>query len=399
MTIVFCMIALRLVGQEESRLRIPLAWFDGPEIHHKHWDFRITPPTLMYSQRLAIAATADFPLPHNGETRPDLHIILKVADEKGNWFEGRDYTEIDFSGFPQKDGHVRWFAHVFVRPGKYQLVVLVYDKTEEQHYLYRKTVVAERTHPLPDLDQSLPVVEFANVRTPHVPLGEHLPIENRRPLRIDVVLNLTGNLQMTVEPGPWRTYRHFAVESALMGSASVLTQLRPAVGCVRVSAIDIVHLEVARDRTIADPGTDWEKIHEALMRNRDQNTVDVRTLEGRSKARQFFHDFLGRVISDRSGCGKDQPDTDRAVVVVSDSLSFPAGSVNEPVPAPPEGNARFYHVQIRFNGMAVYDQVGRMLHDLHPHHFDINDPQDLRKALAGIIGDLEKPVGAEAKLQ
>jgi hypothetical protein len=168
---------------------------------------------------------------------------------------------------------------------------------------------------------------------------------------------------------------------------------------VRVSALDIVHREVARDRALADPGTDWVKVRETLTKNRDQMTVDVRTLEGRVKSRQFFHDFLARVIADNSGCGPDLASTDRAVVVVSDSLMFPSGSIDEPVPTPAQSNARFFHVQIRFNGMPVFDQVGHMLHDLHPRHFDIDDPHDLRKALSGIISDLEKPVTEGSRLE
>jgi hypothetical protein len=396
-TIVLCMFALRLGAEDDARLRVPMAWFEGPEIHHKHWKVEITKAQLMYNQRLAIAAVAEFPLPGADKARSDLHVVFKVADEKGHWFEGRDYTEINFSEIKQREGSVRWFAHVFVRPGKYRLAVLVYDKTSDEHFLWRRTVVAEAVHPLPDLDQSLPVLEFANKRAQHVPLGEHLPIQNRRPLRIDVVLNLTGNVQMVVQPGRWGTYRRGALETALMGSATALTQLRPAVGCVRVSAIDIVHLEVARDRTIADPGTDWETVRATLMKNRDQQTVDIHTLEGRTRARQFFHDFLGRVIADHSGCGKEQPDTERAVVVVSDSLTFPPGSADEHVPPPAEGNARFYHVQMRFKGVFAFDQVGHMLRELHPHHFDIDQPQDLRRALAAIIGDLEKAEPGEAR--
>jgi len=366
-------------------------WFNDPENHHDHWKVTIGPPLLTFSQRLAIPASALIPLPHKDERRAELYFVIRVADEHGRWFPGADYDRLDLSTVHEKNGSINWHTAVFVRPGKYTFVVLIYDVEAKQHFVWRKAITVEREHVLPDLDQSLPVVEFADARGFHAPLGEHLPIQNKKPLRVDVVLNLTGDLQMTVAPGRWREFRHYTVESALMGAVSAFTQLQPAVGCVRVSAVDIVHREVARDRAMADPSTDWVKVRDTLTKNRDQSTVDVRTLEGRVKSRQFFHDFLGRVIFDNSGCGPDLAATDRAVVVVSDSLMFPSGSLDEPVPTPPQGNARFFHVQIRLNGIAVFDQVGHMLHELHPRRFGIDSPQDLRKALAGIIGDLEQP--------
>lgn len=372
-------------------------WFSEAENHHDHWKVEIGPPILTYSQRIAIPTSALIPLPHKNEPRPELFFVIRIADDKGHWFPGADYDYINLADVHEKAGNVNWHTAVYVRPGKYSIAVVIFDAQTKQHFVWRKSLTVEREHLLPDLDQSLPPVEFADARGVHAPLGEHLPIGNRKPLRVDVVLNLTGDLQMTVAPGRWRAFRHYSVESALMGAVSALTQLQPAVGCVRVSAVDIVHREIARDRALADPGTDWVKVRETLKKNRDESTVDVRTLEGRVKSRQFFHDMLSRVISDNSGCGPDLVATERAVVVVSDSLMFPSGSTDEPVPTPPLGNARFFHVQIRLNGMPVFDQVGHMLHDLHPRHFGIDDPRDLRKALAGIISDLEKPVSADSR--
>jgi hypothetical protein len=380
-------------------LEIRREWFDEPENHRDHWKIMIGPPVLTYSQRLVIPANALIPLPRKNEPRNELYFVIRIADDQGRWFPGADYDRINLADIHEKEGTINWHSAIFVRPGKYSVVVVIYDVQTKQHFVWRKSINVQREHVLPDLDQSLPMVEFADARGFHAPLGEHLPIENRKPLRVDVVLNLTGDLQMTVAPGRWRAFRHYSVESALMGAVSAFTQLQPAVGCVRVSALDIVHREVARDRALADPGTDWVKVRETLTKNRDQMTVDVRTLEGRVKSRQFFHDFLARVIADNSGCGPDLASTDRAVVVVSDSLMFPSGSIDEPVPTPAQSNARFFHVQIRFNGMPVFDQVGHMLHDLHPRHFDIDDPHDLRKALSGIISDLEKPVTEGSRLE
>jgi hypothetical protein len=385
-------------GQHAGLPTIPLDWFNEPEAHHKHWKVQLGSVTSSYSQRLVIRTSGIFKVRNKDGPPPNLHLVLRVADEQGKWFDGSDYSHLDFATVPPKTEAVEWHANIFVQPGTYQVVLLAYDAAAKQHYVWRNTVKVDRPHVLPDLDRTLPMVEFYNAGKPHVPLGEHLPIQNQRPLRIDIVLNLTGDLQMSVTPGRWRAFRQITVESALMGAVSALSQLRPATGCVHVSAIDIVHLEMIRDRAVADPQLDWLKVRQALLKNRDQTTVDVRTLDGRNKARIFFRQFLEGVISDNTGCGPDLTKTDRAVIVVSDSLMFPPGTDNESISFPQPSGSRFFHVQIRLNGIAVFDQVGHMLQSLHPRHFGIDDPGDLRKALAGIISDLEK-VDAQSQVQ
>lgn len=48
----------------------------------------------------------------------------------------------------------------------------------------------------------------------------------------------------------------------------------------------------------------------------DNAAVDVHTLLGRTRAREFFHEFLEQVISDNDACSPRLSDTERAIVVV-----------------------------------------------------------------------------------
>jgi hypothetical protein len=378
--------------QNKNLPYIPMDWFNGPELHAKHWKVQIGPPILLFNQRYALGSSAEFPLTSSKNSpNIDLHLVVRVADQQGRWFEGSDYTRINPKPSTDKGRSAVWRTDFYVRSGIYQVALLVYDAITQQHYLWKKTVTVDRASLLPDLDRNMPAVEFADPGGIHPPFGEYLPVRNPKPLRVDVVLNLTDEVQLNMQPGAYGRWRHVSVESALMGAISVLSQLKPAQGCVRVSAIDIVHLEVARDRAFADLRTDWQKIREALHKNRDQSTVDVHTLEGRTKAREFFRHFLETVMSDESGCGLKTPISDRALIVVSDSLMFPGSSDNEPVSPMVQHGSQIYHLKIALRGMLSYDQVGKMMAQLHPHTFTIGDPRDLRKSIAEIVRDLEQP--------
>jgi hypothetical protein len=389
-TLVAALLATFLFVTASSAVEIPPQWFEGPEQHAKKWKVHIGPAMLTYSQRYVIAATAEFPIPKNREIRPDYHLVLRVADEQGKWFDGYDYSHIDLSKVPVNYSHIQWQTDFFARAGKYRIVLVAFEATSGEHYLWRKTVEVDKPELLPDLDQHFPQVEFINLRARRAPVGEYIPIRTQRPLRIDVVLNLTGDLHMSLRPTYFGRFRQWTVESALMGAVSVLSQLNPNNGCVRVSAIDILHLEETRDRELADPEIDWKEVRDAIRKNRDQTTVDVRTLKGRQQARDFFRHFLERVISDKNGCGDGVVPQDRAVIVVSDSLMFPHGTYAEGVSASNQQGSKFFHLKISTRGIASWDQVGGMLSELHPRKFNVADPKDFRRALAEIIKDLEK---------
>jgi hypothetical protein len=344
----------------------------------------------MYSQRFLVHANAILPARlKKGEREPDWHIVLRVADENGKWFDGADYTHLEWKEVPAKVEAVMWSTDFFVRPGTYQLVLLAYDDSAKKHFVWRKVVKVDRPDVLPDLDRDMPQMQFA-FAGPIIPVGEYLPIKNRNPVRVDVVLNLTGDLQLGLHKDFFSMIRQRYVEGTLQGATGVLSQLKPESGCVRLSAVDILHVDTALDRSIPDPASDWRSVSRAIAKNRDTTKVDVRTLSGRTKAREYFHKFLDGVLADSAGCGDDSHHVDRAVIVVSDSLNFPKGANSDPVTAPPElRGARFFHVRITSNFIPTYDQVARMLDPLHPHRFDVKSPKELRHAVASIISDIE----------
>lgn len=389
--------SLHALAQESTLRHIPIAWFEEADRHAPHWRVQFDPPTLTYSQRLVVGVQAIFPA--NGNERgPDWHILLRIADESGKWFQNYDSFHADLRSMPPKSEPVVWHGFAFVQPGTYRLALVAYDAINERHFVWRKILRVDRPGVLPDIDRDLPQVEFVDLSHIRPPIPEYLPV--RTPAQIDVVFNLTGNEQLSLTPNNLDNFRRFYVEDGQRGATGMLSQLAPSEGCVRVSAIDILRLKVVLDRSSADPASNLNRIQEEIPRALDNATVDVNTLVGRTKAHQFFQQFLEKVISDTARCSPRLPNPDRAIIVVSDSLIFPKGTNSEPVSLPEHRNVRFFHVRFSytlfvkqdppfFTAVTTVDEVGHMLNSLHPRSFDVIEPKDLRRAVAEIVRDIE----------
>jgi len=386
------------LAQESDLRHIPIAWFEEPDKRAPHWHVHFDPPTLTYSQRLVIGVRAILPV-SGKERRPDWHILLRIADKRGRWFQGYDYFRVDLRRMPPKAKPVSWQGYAFVQPGTYRVALVAYDAINEKHFVWGKMMRVDRPSVLPDIDRDLPKVEFVDLSQIRPPIPEYLPVQTQAPVQIDVVFNLTGNQQLSLTANTIDSFRPPYAEEALRAAAALLSQLAPSQGCVRVSAIDILRLRVVLDRSSADPASNLNQIQQAIPSDRDNATIDAHTLAGRTKAREFFHQFLEKVISNNAACSPRLPRADRAIIVVSDSLIFPNGADREPVSPPEQGDAVFFHVQFSYSwfsrrnsvvtGVTALDEVGHMLGHLRPRHFDVAEPKGLRRAVAEIVKDIE----------
>jgi hypothetical protein len=384
---------------QESNLRgIPIAWFEEPEQHAPHWRVHVDSPTLTYSQRLVVGVRVTVSA-HAKKRGADWHVYLGISDEKSGWSFNHDYSRIDLRSVPPDAEPLHWRGYAFVRPGTYRIALVAYDAIKEQHFVWRKKVQVDRPNVLPDIDRDLPTVEFVDPDRIPPPIPEHIPIATHKPVRIDVVFNLTGNEQLGLTPDNFESFRRPYTEDALRGATTLLSQLAPAQGCLRVSAIDILRLNVVLDRSSADPASNLNRIQKAIPSLRDRATVDAHTLAGRTKAREFFHQFLENVIRDNAACSEGIPNAGRVIMVVSDSLIFPKGIDREPVSPPESRNALFFHVRLSYTlfyrensslaAATAFDEVGHMLGPLHPRNFAVVEPKDLRRAVAEIVQDIE----------
>lgn len=401
-------ICVPVLAEEPVIRNLPIAWFEAPEHHAPHWHVDFEHPTLTYSQRFALSVKATIPV--DKDSHPDWHILLRIADSNGKWFESYGYFRMDLRPMPSGAQPVSWHGRVFVHPGVYRLALLAYNSVNQQHFVWHKTVTVKRPADLPDLDRDLPNVEFEHRNWNAPPIPEYLPVPTPSPLRVDVVFNVTPNLQLGLGNDHLDAVRT-PVEESVRGAAAVLTQLAVSDGCLRVSAIDVLRLRVAADRSSDGPVSALEQVQRAIAGRRDNAAINVATLAGRVKAREFFHQFINGIATDDTGCGPQLPSPRRVIIVVSDSLVFPSGEDTEPLAPVQTTSLRFFH--IRFSAISykhvdsvgtvtldtretTFDEVARMLSQFRPRTFDVAEPLDLRHAVAQIVDDIGTAAPAAA---
>jgi len=380
-------------------------WLNGSDREDFPWKVRIARQSLTFQQRhlvqvlVTIKASA---LLRNVTTR-DLHFVIKVADTHGTWLNGQSYSHfvptLDFAG----NDLLQPTANLYLKPGNYTIAVLAYDTLHNAGNLWRsKLVVPSVNSPLGDLDRDFPVVEFLPAfEMPHelktstpwalnhpaelaplmldpLSLGHgkaHLPIANKYPVRIDVIVNLSPGSQ------PYLPYKY--EEGLVLQIGNLLSQLEPQRGCVRFTALDTLRQSVIVDR-IDSHQLDWDAISNRIA-SVDLNVIDVRALKEKETA-LWLKRSIERVTADPATCSTRDSAARHVVIVVSAPFTFPLHAVVKPIDSalPPP---RCYHLQLRFKS-ENWDQIGTILKPLNPTHLAVADGLAVRQKLAFLIADL-----------
>jgi hypothetical protein len=384
-------------------------WLNGPGRQDFPWKVRVVGPTLTLQQRqfvevqVAIRQRDLF----KDVSKRDLHFIIKVADEKGSWLAGQSYSHFiappDFS----RGDVLRPITTLYLHPGNYTIAVVAYDAANNRGNVWRgRLLVPPLGDPLHNLDNNFPAVEFlpaldraafsllggngtwelsqpaalAHLLTDALALGHgsaELPIKNRRPVLIDVVLNLSSR--------PASSYAYKQSEGALLQVGNLLSQISLEKGCVRVTAMDIFRQEAIVDRAEAD-SLNWDDIVRKVAAL-ELNIINVSALSDRDSA-VWFEQSLERALAS-GGCGLDNSSLRHVLVIVGRPFLFRPGAFLEPM-ARRAPNPRCYYLRYGFKGESwTEDQIESLIEPLNPIRLEYPSPLELRKKLAFMITDIE----------
>ena len=397
-------------------------WIAEPEQHLPGWSIHVESPILTFPLRLAVTLRAEASLQGGKLLGHDLHFFVKVADSTGKWLPDHRYNSIE--KLP-RSGRVTATERFFAKPGDYRIAFIIYDSVSGTHGVWHRSIhvpADEKLLPFP----AASAIEFIDPDEPFKPgdSPQLPPLENRKPLRVDVILNLTERSELELNGNQdslgdmSRSGRRFVqhvypswqlgmdrqdlTTESLLAIADVMDELKLN-GCIRVSVVDAVRSKVMLDRR---PLLDPAAIFEALKERRDTQKVDAHVLIARQQAGTFLHNFLQTMIGDNLGCNGAPPQIDRAIVLISDALVFPESSQLTPLAAPSVATpvTRFFffrmtvHEFVRQFGfgrsysaaMSPDDQVGRLLKELDVRRFDLSEPKDFEKALPKFLEALSQ---------
>lgn len=429
---------------------VPLQeWLNGPDRQDIAWKVQIFQDmTLQQRHLVQVLATISGYDYFDGVSSRDLHFVTKVADERGNWLDGESYTHlVPPADFSQSDA-VHAFANLYLRPGNYTLAMIAYDSAHGVGNVWRTSLsVAPVSAPLDGLDRDFPVVEFLppaaaalslkksdwetsppavlqSLMLDPLTLGHgvaHLPVANKKPVRIDVIANLSNNLKVVMnwmllgcgrmpldeQPLPWSECYHpkfseqdsasYKFDQGLaLEVGNLVSQLVPQSGCVRFSAMDVLRQDLVADRVDASQ-VDWDSLSKKLA-STDLKGIDLDMRPQHAwEHLMAFKQFVEKVNKDDYACGLPLASTDHVVIIVSLLVPFPPSQLRwwplsakmdtvksfKPRPA-------YYHLlQSGKRGASPsQDPTEQMLSPLKPKFLPFLGSDQLRQQLDFIIKDL-----------
>ena len=398
---------------------IPLRdWLRGSERSALRWSEHIEPARLGSQQRLLLQMTIQL----DGEEIADrpgkgrLLLLIQITDPHGGIWQDHGAPEFKKVEEGVRSQYLDYTWSVFVLPGDYRVALAVVDTQTHDHGVReeRVHVAATRNDPLPDAWRSLPAVEFlapdeppAFWYQPDIRGRLHLPLETRRPVRVDVLVNLTPSERASGSPGAQNNNLR-----VLLPALKVLSQMDLRNGSMNVSLLDLTRRKVTLKRELQ--GLDWPTLLNALG-TQETGTIDVASLGERSRSAGFFVSEVRRRIAANEGEA-------HALVILSSAVEFEKGEDLKPIDAAPSPDLRVFYFRFPalqerprrsegvmrgygrhgggmpggwrrpgYQGQELQiDQLAPVLKPLAPRLHDIESPDQFRKALAAMMDEISR---------
>ncbi len=382
------------------------------EVSQIPWDVRITNPVLSVHQRLKVTVEAkvDGRELAKRPARGQLLMLLQFNDGAGRFYRGHGEFDLKEVNEAAKKEDFVYSQSALVIPGEYRVSVALFNTVTNEHSFTRKTlrVPPFKGDPLPASWKELPPVEVIPSEQPpdawFLPEAKgrlNLPITTRRPVRVELLMNLPSGGQSA------GTYN--SVMPVLMPAFKALAQAEVASGSFNAAVLDLAKLRVTYEQKSLG-ALDWPKLRETLTAL-NPNVIDVGSLQNRGRNADFFVNQVSRRVE----ASEDPP---LALIVLSAPEYFefkeelhaiaPKRAPNcrvfylryhalrirpfpRGIPPRPRGRGRDAEIVIpgRYGRLDI-DNLASTLDPLKPRMFDVYTPEDFRKALAAILEEISR---------
>lgn len=398
---------------DSSFARIPFdEWLKGGDQTRMKWSVRVSHPQLSNHQRLLVEVETlvDGVELAKRRGKGQLVIFVQVTDAQDHRYQNHGVVDLEKLEEGIRAQMISYIHHLFVQPGDYRVAVAILATATGEHSVKQEQlhVVALKNDPLPDAWRDLPPVEFLppdeppdSWYLPEVKGRLHLPLTTRHPARVEVLLNLTPSERLS---GSQRVQnRNLA---ALLPALKVISQIEAS-----DAALDIKLLDLSRRRVTFHQEDvrelDWARMRGSFAES-DPGIIDVKSLGERHHAAAFFVKEVGRAIE------RAEAKPARVLIVFSSPVEFESGEELSPIESGEiqDGIVFYirYHVPVvRPNPVPfqppyppvrrgrpnftprpqppAVDQLAATLKPLAPRVFDIDSPEQFRKALATILAE------------
>jgi hypothetical protein len=343
--------------------------------------------------------------------------LVEITDQQGRAYRNyaaRDLKEVK-PGLSQYTVTLSWT--VFVLPGDYQVAFAFYYSGREGHSLAieRLHVGSLKNDPLPESWRGLPSVEFCDPQPegideyllPGVIGRLQLPVMTRRPIRVEILENLT----------PYQAeQRHPTQYNDRLG---VFLPILKTFGQMEVKngSLDLITLDFARNReTFVQEGVkeghvDLAGLRDALAASTTA-VIDVHDIRESEQYGVFFRQEIARRLAEEKESSLGADHAPPVLIIISGMMQFGFG---KPVSIAPPLGGNFVVYYLRYESLPTpssqrtivplpqvqrqpqlerleqtVDGIGEELKDLKPRIFKVHSAEGVRKAIATIMDETSR---------
>lgn len=339
--------------------------------------------------------------------------LVEIKDAAGRVYQTHGSLNLSAMTEDASRSDLEYAQDLFLKPGDYQAALAVYATTTGEYAIARHRLRVDPIprDPLPEAGRDLPAVEFIRDGEtpdawylPSVSGRLHLPVESRRRVDIDLVVNATPSEQTPSGRGGRRSQRQ--ILSVLLPAMKTLAQLKPALGSVRVAMLDLSRRAVLYD---SSSGVEWIALKTALG-GANSNMIDVGSLAKRRENAQFFVKEIARRLENARSS-----EALHALVVLSAPMAFEKGEDLRPIETSAGPSSEIFYVRYWPAATTVVtgpmgpmggrrgggfprgalvpppeDSLEKTLKPLDPKLYDVKSPLEFRKAIAEMIVEMER---------
>jgi hypothetical protein len=371
-------------------------WLSGADQSHIRWTTSMSEAGLSAHQRLSARLFVEVDGHELARRRGSgkLLVLVQIDDENGHAWQNHQEMELEHVQEGIKANDALFSELFFVLPGDYRVNIALYDTATQEHTLSKRHLHVSplKNDPLPDAWRDLPAIEFVGSTMP--PDGWYLPaIETRlslkaharEPVDIDLLVNLTPSERLS---GSSRVQNRNL--SSLLPAMKVFSSVDWGASPFSVELMDLSRRRVAYQH---NGPLDWSEASTGLA-DVNPGLIGVTELQNRWYMAQFFLDEVTRQIN--------RVPRQKALIVLSSAVEFEGGQDIRPLSAELAKNITVFYVRYqplfyprrgRGRGPGNYppvDQLAGLLKPLDPRVFDVTTPDQFRKVLATILGEISK---------
>ncbi len=362
----------------------------GAERKEIPWKTDVSKPFLGDLQRLEVWVGVHVPLKTLARRGPQhsLLLIAGVADAGGKWLpRAGTYLRQEVDLQVQKAESVSFILGAQVLPGNNTLGLVLCDEVtrlcNSRRHAFRVSPL--KRDPLPGMWRDLPPAQFYALEegldiiyNPRLRGRPWLPVQTRRPLRVDVLINLFGSQR---QPGRFGVALH-----QLLPALRILSELQLSNGSLHVTTVDAERRRILFQQENVEE-LKWPELREALEKV-NPDTIEVEALAGRKQNAAYFREVLAERLKAGEPTGSASG-LKRIVIVLAGESYYSRGADRRPLTPPANCDCLVYYVRLE-SFWVYWDELGKVLSGLKPRRFVVRNPEDFRKALAEILRDLNQ---------